>query len=243
MKINIRLLVLFTGAYLVALVALTPLSWVRQYAEPLLRAQGIKLQDVNGNIWHGSSQLSVSGHDPFQLDWQTRPEGIFLARLPIDVQVTNPYLDVTGQVQLKPTGLAVEAVSGYVDEQAFAPYAKAYNATIQGRMVASDLSASIGWGGSLGNADGDLSWSGGPVQVNRSSQTFEVPQMQGDITSDERAWSVRIGGLDDTSFITAELTRDGNSEVIVKSALAERMKLPIPGGGRDILFQMTQKVF
>lgn len=245
MKINIRLLVFFVGVYLVALIALTPLNWIQQYAEPVLRAQGVRIQETQGNIWQGSSQLSMKGIQSLKLDWDAHPLGLFIARLPIDVHLSNPHLDLAGQVQLKPTGVSLQAVSGYIDEPVFARFAQAYGATIQGRLVASDLAASVGWRGSLGDASGDLSWSGGPVDVKmgRSSQTFDVPQMQGDILSDDNAWLVNIAGLDNTPFITAELARDGNAQIKVQRVLAERMNIPIPGGGRDTLVEMTQKVF
>ena len=146
MKINIRLLVLFVLVYLGALVALTPLSWVRQYVDPLLRGQGIQLEDTQGNIWQGSGQLALRNNDQLQLSWDTQPLGLFTGRLPVDIRVTNPALEMAGQLQIKPTGLAVKGLSGYIDEPAFQRFARAYNAEIQGRLVASDLSASVGWG-------------------------------------------------------------------------------------------------
>lgn len=245
MKLNLRLLILFVAVYLVALVAMTPLGWVQQYAEPMLRAQGIELHDTHGNIWQGASQLTVQRSQSVEVEWNTRPLGILTGRLPVDIQVSNPFLDISGQVQIKPGGVALDGVSGYIDEPAFARFAQAYNATLQGRLTASDLSAQIGWDGSLGDANGDLAWSGGLVSVKmgRSSQAFEVPQMRGDISSDDQAWSVLITALDNTPLITAELARDGNARVKVQRVLAERMNIPIPGGGRDTLVEMTQKVF
>ena len=244
MKINIKLLVLFVLAYLVALVALTPLSWVQQYADPLLRAQGIQLNDTHGNLWQGSGQLNLRTNQSLQLEWDTRPLGLFTGRLPVDVRLSNPHLDMTGQVQLKPTGFALEGVSGYIDEPVFERFASAYNATIQGRLVASDLSASVGWGPSLGEADGELSWSGGPldVQMGRSNRTFEVPQMQGNITSGDDGWRLDIRALDDTPLIDAAVAPDGNARIAVQRSLAERMNIPVPGG-RQTLVEMSQKVF
>ena len=103
MKINIRLLVLFVLVYLGALVALTPLSWVRQYVDPLLRGQGIQLEDTQGNIWQGSGQLALRNNDQLQLSWDTQPLGLFTGRLPVDIRVTNPALEMAGQLQIKPT--------------------------------------------------------------------------------------------------------------------------------------------
>lgn len=244
MKINIKLLVLFVLAYLVALLALTPLSWVKQYATPVLRAQGIQLEETQGNLWQGQGQLTLRTQESFQLEWDMRPLGLFTGRLPVDIHLSNPHLDMAGQIQVKPTGLTLNGVSGYVDEPLLQRFAQAYNATIQGRLVASELSASIGWGLSLGDATGDLTWSGGPLdyQMGRSSRTFEVPQMRGAVTSDEAGWRLDIRAMDDTPLIDATLGSDGAARIAVQRTLAERMNLPIPGG-RETLVEMSQKVF
>lgn len=244
MRINIKLVVLFVAVYLLALVVTVPLSWVVQYGDPILRSLGVSLEQPQGNIWQGESRVRVPNSPEFNLEWQVRPLGLLTGRLPYDVHVFSPALDVSGQIQLRPTGVGVEQVSGYVDDAAFAQITRAYNSTLQGRLVMSDLSASAGWGGSLGDASGELSWSGGPVEVpmGRSRQQFDVPQMQGQITSDETAWRVAINALDNTSLIQAELSREGQGQVAVQRAMAERLGIPVPGG-RDTLIEISQKVF
>lgn len=244
MRINIKLVVLFVAVYLLALVVTVPLNWVVHYGDPILRSLGVSLEQPHGNIWQGESRVRVPNSPEFNLEWQARPLGLLTARLPFDVRVFSPALDVSGQIQLRPTGVGVEQVSGYVDDAAFAQITRAYNSTLQGRLVMSELSASAGWGGSLGDASGELSWSGGPVEVpmGRSRQQFDVPQMQGRISSDETAWRVAINALDDTSLIQAELSREGQGQVTVQRAMAERLGIPVPGG-RDTLIEISQKVF
>ncbi|MEP4546342.1 MAG: type II secretion system protein N, partial [Saccharospirillum sp.] len=211
MRINLKLVVLFVGVYLLTLVATVPLSWVISFAEPSLRSAGVRLEQPQGNIWQGQSRVLVPNSPEFNLEWQVKPLGLLTARLPYDIRVSSPSLDVSGQIQVRPTGVGVEQVSGYVDEAAFAQITRSYNSTLQGRLVISDLSANAGWGGALGDASGELSWSGGPVEVpmGRSRQQFDVPQMQGEITSDDTAWRVAIDALDDTSLIRAQLSREG----------------------------------
>lgn len=244
MRINIKLVVLFVAVYLLALVVTVPLNWVVHYGDPMLRSLGVSLEQPQGNIWQGESRVRVPNSPEFNLEWQVRPLGLLTGQLPFDVHVFSPALDVSGQIQLRPTGVGVEQVSGYVDDAAFAQITRAYNSTLQGRLVMSDLSASAGWGGSLGDASGDLSWSGGPVEVpmGRSRQQFDVPQMQGRITSDDTAWRVAINALDNTSLIQAELSREGQGQVAVQRAMAERLGIPVPGG-RDTLIEISQKVF
>lgn len=244
MRINIKLVVLFVAVYLLTLVATVPLSWVISFADPMLRSAGIRLEQPQGNIWQGQSQVLVPNSPEFNLEWQVKPMGLLTARLPYDVHLFSPALDVSGEIQVRPTGVGVHQVSGYVDEAAFAEITRAYNSTLQGRLVVSDLSASAGWGGALGDASGDLSWSGGPVEVpmGRSRQQFDVPQMQGQISSDDAAWRVAIDALDNTSLIQAELSREGQGQVTVQRAMAERLGIPVPGG-RETLVEISQKVF
>lgn len=244
MRINIKLVVLFVAVYLLALVVTVPLNRVVQYGDPILRSMGVSLVQPQGNIWQGESQVRVPNSPEFNLEWHVRPMGLLTGRLPYDVRAFSPALDVSGQIQLRPTGVGVDQVSGYVDDAAFSRLTRAYNSTVQGRLVMSDLSASAGWGGSLGDASGELSWSGGPVEVpmGRSRQQFDVPQMQGRISSDDTAWRVAIEALDNTSLIQAELSREGQGQVTVQRAMAERLGIPVPGG-RDTLIEISQKVF
>lgn len=244
MRIRLKLVLLFVAVYVIALVVTVPLGWVIQYANPMLRSQGISLADTQGNIWQGSSQLSVPNNPAFNLEWQARPLSLLTAKLPYDVHVSNNALDVSGRVVLRPMGFGVAGVSGYVDDSAFASVTRLYQTTLQGRLVISDLTANAGWGGALGDASGELSWSGGPVEVpmGRSSQQFDIPQMQSQITSDETAWRLAIDALDNTSLIQAELGRDGQGRVVVQRALAERLNIPVPAG-RQTLIEISQKVF
>lgn len=244
MRINQKLVVLFVAVYLLTLVATVPLNRVVSYAGPWLRAAGVELVEPQGNIWHGQSQVRVPVTPDLDIQWQLNPLGLLTAHLPYDVRLLSPALDLAGQVQLRPTGPGLHQVSGFVDEAAFEQITRAYNTTLQGRLVITDLSASAGWGGSLGDASGQLSWSGGPVEVpvGRSRQQFSVPQMQGRVTSDDSAWRVAIDDLDDTSLIQARLARDGQGSLTVQRALAEQLGIPVPGG-RETLVEISQKVF
>ncbi|MHA7879263.1 MAG: type II secretion system protein N [Saccharospirillum sp.] len=244
MRINIKLIALFVVVYLVALVATTPLSWVKQYIDPLLQAQGVRLLELQGNLWRGSGQFQVSQQPTYQVTWQSQPAELFLARLPYQLSVTTPNVDVSGQVRLTPFGLALEGFSGYVDEGQYQRVLANFNADIQGRLAFNGVSADSGWGFELGEASGDLSWSGGPLNLRFGSnnQRFEVPQMAGVIVSDDQAWRLNITGLNGESLIESRLERSGDGVVQVRRVLADQMNLSIPGSS-PILVELAQKVF
>lgn len=244
MKINIKLIGLFVLVYLVALVATTPLSWVKQYIDPVLQAQGVRLVELQGNLWRGSGQVQVPQQPIYQVEWQSQPLELFLARLPYQLSVSTPFVEVNGRVLLKPLGLAVENVSGYVDEGQYSRVLANFNAEIQGRLVFDEVAADSSWRLDLGEATGQLSWSGGPLSLRfgSSNQRFEVPQMSGVILSDDTAWRLNIAGLNGESFIESRLEREGTGVVEVRRVLADQMNLSIPGSS-PILIELAQKVF
>lgn len=244
MKINIKLIGLFVLVYLVALAVTTPLSWVKQYIEPVLQAQGVRLVELQGNLWRGSGQVQVPQQPPYQVEWQSRPVELLLARLPYQLSVSTPFVDVNGRVLLKPLGLAIEDFSGHVDEGQYSRILSNFNAGIQGRLVFEDVSADSSWRLALGDASGQLSWSGGPLSLRfgSSNQRFEVPQMAGMILSDDEAWRLNIAGLNGESYIESRLERDGMGVVEVRRVLADQMNLSIPGSS-PILVELAQKVF
>lgn len=244
MSINLRLVAFFFVVYLLALAALTPLSWLRQFFEPGLQSAGVRLENLEGSLWQGRAAVRAPQVAPLQLSWQSQPLYLLSARLPYQLTVRNTDLELDGRLVLKAGGASLEQVNGYIDDPAFAEIAASYGAEVRGRLRLDDVSASAGWGGSLGELGGDLSWSGGPVTVPFGSrnQTFQVPQMQGQLSSDDSGWQARVRAMDATPLIAADLGRDGMASLSVQRALAERLDLVVPAG-RDTLLEVTQQVF
>lgn len=244
MKFNVRLAAFFFAVYILALIAMTPLSWLRHFFEPALQQAGVQLQRLDGSLWSGEAVLISPQVDAVQLGWQAQPLSMLMLRLPWHWQLSNPFIDLQGRLTVSPTGVRLNGVSGYIDDGAFATVAASYGSSIQGRLRLDAVAASVGWGGRLGELDGDLSWSGGPVAVPFGSQveTFQLPQMQGMLSSDEARWLGRVLALDNTALIEASLTRDGLGNLNVKRALADRLNLPVPAG-RETLFEISQQVF
>lgn len=244
MKINLKLIGLFLVVYLVALVLTTPLSWVKPYIDPVLQAQGIRLVDLHGNLWRGSGLVQVPMQPDYQVEWRSQPSELILARLPYQLSVTTPYVEIDGRVLLKLGGLALEGFTGYVDDGQYSRILADLNADIQGRLVFDEVSADGSWGLDLGEATGQFSWSGGPLKLRfgSSDQRFEVPQMAGMILSDDNAWRLNIAGLNGESFIESRLERNGSGVVEVRRVLADQMNLSIPGSS-PILVELSQKVF
>lgn len=243
MTINLRLVAFFFAVYLLALVAMTPLSWLRHFFDPALQAAGIRVQQLDGSLWSGEARLQGPQVPPLQLAWQARPLYLLTLRLPFDWQLSNTDLDLNGALTVKPTGVSLAGVNGYIDDAAFADLASSYGADVQGRLRLDNVALSAGWDAQPGRLDGQLSWSGGPVSVpfGNRRQTFEVPQLQGQLRSDDNGWQAVIQAMDATPLIEASLSRDGLGSLSVKRALAERLNLAIPAG-RETLFDITQQV-
>ncbi|PTY36288.1 hypothetical protein BGP77_02965 [Saccharospirillum sp. MSK14-1] len=243
MTINLRLVAFFFAVYFLALIAMIPLSWLRHFFDPALQAAGIRVEQLDGSLWSGEARLQAPHIPSLQLDWQAQPLYLLTLRLPYQWQLSNTALELTGRVTVKPSGVRLDDVSGYIDDVAFADIASTYGADIQGRLRLSDVDVSASWRAQPGDLDGEFSWSGGAVSVPFGSrrEQFEVPQMQGLLASDDNGWQADIRAMDNTSLINARLSQEGLGSLSVKRALAERLNLPIPAG-RETLFEISQQV-
>lgn len=235
--VNLKVLALLVISYSIALVAMTPLSWVFPLVEPKLNQLGIQVGAIEGTVWQGRGQISERNVGQLDLEWDVNAAQLILLKAPIDLTVSNADMDVSGQLTLSPFRMALSGVSGYVDEQAFSQIYEPYRATLSGRLQLSDVSADMGWRRKLGDAGGQMTWSGGPVSmpVGRSVQTYEVPTLLGNINSDEDGWKASVTGGDNVVMLEADLTRDWVVTYAVKSALADAMNIQLPDLGENLI--------
>jgi len=243
MTINLRLVAFFFAVYLSALIAMTPLSWLRHFFDPGMQAAGIRVEQLEGSLWSGQARIQGPQVPQLHLTWQAKPLYLLVLRLPFHWQLSNTDLELDGGLTVKPTGARLEGVNGYIDDAAFADIASSYGADVTGRLRLDNISLSAGWNAQPGELDGELSWSGGTVSVpfGNERQTFDVPQLQGQLSSDDNGWQALVQAMDETPLVEAALSRDGLGSLSVKRALAERLNLAIPAG-RETLFEITQQV-
>jgi hypothetical protein len=241
--VNVKILALLVITYSIALIAMTPLSWLLPLVENQLTPMGVRVSQVEGSIWQGQGQISERTLGEAKVQWDIQLLPLLLLKAPIDLRITNSHADLNGTVAVSPFGVSVTGLSGHIDEKAFQSVYQPYRADISGRLQLNGVSADVSWGRKLGDASGELSWSGGPISfpVGRSIQSYEVPTMLGQLTSDENQWLVDIKGQQDQQFIQANLTREGMGTLSIKRNLATEMKIPIPGGGSS-LFEVSQQV-
>lgn len=243
--VNLKILALLVISYSIALVAMTPLSWLMPLVEPQLNQMGVRAETVEGSLWQGRGQFSERSVGTLDIEWDVRVPAMLLLKMPVDLHLSNDNLDISGLLQISPLGLSLSSVSGFVDEQAFASVYQAYRAELTGRLQITDLQADIGWSRKLGDASGQLTWSGGPVSVpvGRSVQRYEVPTLFGEVSSDDQRWLARVSGSDDTLMLEADLTRDWIATYAVKTALAEAMDIPLLDMGENLLKRSFEVVY
>jgi hypothetical protein len=242
--VNIKILALLVISYSFALVAMTPLTWLLPMVEPRVQAVGISLSEVNGSLWNGQALVKEKNIGSLNVQWDVKLGSLLLLKAPIEITASNSNLNVEGVVTLSPFNLSVSELNGYIDEAAFQSIYKAYRADISGRLQINSVAATMSWGKQLGEASGDLSWSGGPISipVGRSTQNYEVPTMLGVVTSDDNQWVANINGSASQQYIQASLTQEGMATLSVKRILATEMNIPVPGSGSSLL-DVSQQVF
>jgi hypothetical protein len=242
--VNVKLLAVLLVSYIFTLVATAPLNWWLPFLEPQLKSKGLVLEDSRGTLWQGETHAKVDKLGQFYVVWEINPLKLLVLQLPVSFHAYNVDMNMTGELNVSPLGLSLNELSGYADDSAFASIAKSYKSEISGRLTVQNLVAKIGWNNSLGEAAGQLSWSGGDVTVpmGSSRKTFEVPMMVANITSDDSGWQASVQGTNKQTYIEAKLAQDGMATLSVKRQLAEDMSLPVPGNGSSLL-DVTQQVF
>jgi len=241
--VNVKLITLLLVSYCFALIILTPLQWLMPMVEPRLAAIGISVSEVEGSIWDGRGIVQMKPYGYATVSWDVQASGLLLLKAPIKVTIKNSDMDINGQIAVSPFGIALSDLNGFVDEKTFKSIYSAYNASISGRLQLDSVSADMSWSKKLGDAHGDLTWSGGPVSipVGRSKQNYDVPTMFANINSDEEKWFVSVVDEGKAELFAADLTREGVGTFAVKAKLAEVMKIPLPNMGENI-YKLSQQV-
>lgn len=242
--VNPRLLIVLLLSYALAMVALLPVSWlVPLFAEPLTRS-GVQVKQPQGNIWQGSARVAEENIGEVALQWGLKWPLLLLLQAPFELRLSNNHLELSGVVAASPLGFSLSELNGYVDEQALAKLYQTYRADISGRLQLLDLAADVSWARRLGDASGQVTWSGGPlsIPVGRSQQTFEVPMMRGTLSSNSTEWLFDVRNNQNQQYITASLSADGLGSLSVKRELVADMNITIPGGGSSLL-DISQQLF
>ena len=222
--VNIKILAILVFSYSLALVAMTPLSWLLPFVEGQLAPMGVKVSQAEGSIWQGSANVAERNIGQVQVDWDVRLGSLFLLSFPVDLQINNAHMNIEGLVSAGIGGLKLEGFEGHIDEKAAERIYKTYRADLSGRLQLSDVSANVSWGRKLGDASGELSWSGGPISfpVGRSTQNFEVPMMLGEITSDDNEWRVDVSNTSDQPYIAASVSKEGHGKPFNQTFTGDR---------------------
>lgn len=242
--VNFKIIALVIVTYCLAMVALTPLAWIAPYIEGRLSQYGVQLENPRGTIWRGDSLVKIERLGEANVNWDVQALGLVLLKLPIKFEVQNKDLQVDGTLSASFGGLALNQLTGYIDESAFETVYRSYRANLSGRLQLQDVAASVKWSQELGDASGQLTWSGGPVSfpVGSSIESFDVPTIYGELMSDEQQWLLQARGSAQQTYLDAAVTRDGTATLSIKRELASDMSIPVPGSGSS-LFDVSQKVF
>ena len=241
---KIKWVILLVISYSLALAALAPLQWLLPLAGPRLASLGVTLEEPDGTLWQGEALVRLKSYGYAKVDWDVQLLGLLSLKLPVQVSVQNAQMAVTGRLLVKPAGLAIENLTGYLDDTLFAPIYSAYKASLSGRLQLDSVSAEVGWGKQLGALHGSLTWSGGPVGIpmGRTVQNYPVPMLFGQLASNDQGWTLRVQGERQQDYINIALTPAGLATLTVQRTLAEDMAIRVPGNGTT-LFDISQQVF
>lgn len=240
-----KIILVFLLVYGLGMFVFMPLSWLVPKLEAPLLDRGITIENPAGTLWKGQARIRVRGLGMANLHWTVLTSRVLLLKLPIVFNVENKDLSLDGMANASFDGLFINSLNGYVDESAVDDLYAPYGVTLSGRLRLNSVSASMGWDKSLGDIEGELTWSGGEITLPMLSQqgSFEVPMMVGQLDSNDAQWSLDVvNQTENLTYMTMSLQREGLGQLSIKRQLANDMALSIPGSN-SVLFDISQQLF
>lgn len=186
-------LLLGTLAFVLFLVATTPLHFVWRYAEPMARQLPFQIQQPTGTLWSGEAQINAPRIGTVAAHWTLSPWALLQGNVSLNLNADGEALRLTGQADLgglyqgMPDQVQLTNVNGYLDAAALAPLMAQMSAQLDGDFTLSDINADVSINDRrIDDASGRLVYSGGQVnaRVQRQSIATELPMLIAELRMD-----------------------------------------------------------
>jgi len=226
--------------FLVVLVARAPAGLLRSAVEATGRAT---LLDTTGTLWSGSGQLLVERQPLGSVTWDLQPVTLLTGRVRYHVILNGPDHRLEGDAEVAPDDASL-TLTGTVDAAAVNPWLAPYNIDLSG--VFTLAGAMLGLSDGVPNrADGEISWTGGPVTYRLSGavSTGNLPEMTALLGPGPEAVVLPSGGQ--TPLLQMSLQKNGFAKVGVTKLLTKLLNSPWPGSDPDhaVVLEVEEQVF
>lgn len=226
--------------FLVVLVARAPAGLLRTALESTGRAT---LLDVSGTLWSGAGQLLIERQPWGSVTWDLQPVTLLQGRLRYHVKLSGSNHQLDGDVDVMPESSRL-ILSGDVASSAVNPWLRPYDITLSGTFSLANATLSL-HGGVPSAADGEITWTGGPVtyRLSGTTSTGNLPEMTALLGPGPEAVVFPTGGQ--TPLLQMSLQKNGFAKVGVTKLLTKLLNSPWPGADPDhaVVLEVEEQVF
>ena len=240
-------------AFILIVVATTPIHFLWKYAEPYARDLPVRIQNPTGTLWQGRADVGVPQAGTIAADWELSPLSLLLGNADLAINAEGENIRLTGAAQATglyaglPERVIIEDLNGYLDSSALAPLLMHARANLDGSFELSRLNADISIADQgINDISGQLVYSGGQLRarVERQSIDTELPMLVANIVMDGPKVTVPVATADGEPLGQLFLQEDGWGGMTVLRRAVDIAGQSWPDKQADadtVIFEVSQK--
>ncbi|HCG78697.1 MULTISPECIES: type II secretion system protein N [unclassified Thalassolituus] len=240
-------------AFILIVVATTPIHFLWKYAEPYARDLPVRIQNPTGTLWQGRADVGVPQAGTIAADWELSPLSLLLGNADLAINAEGENIRLTGAAQATglyaglPERVIIEDLNGYLDSSALAPLLMQARANLDGSFELSRLNADISIADQgINDISGQLVYSGGQLRarVERQSIDTELPMLVANIVMDGPKVTVPVATADGEPLGQLFLQEDGWGGMTVLRRAVDIAGQSWPDKQADadtVIFEVSQK--
>ena len=240
-------------AFILIVVATTPIHFLWKYAEPYARDLPVRIQNPTGTLWQGRADVGVPQAGTIAADWELSPLSLLLGNADLALNAEGENIRLTGAAQATglyagmPARVIIEDLNGYLDSSALAPLLMQARANLDGSFELSRLNADISIADQgINDISGQLVYSGGQLRarVERQSIDTELPMLVANIVMDGPKVTVPVATADGDHLGQLFLQEDGWGGMTVLRRAVDIAGQSWPDKQADadtVIFEVSQK--
>ena len=240
-------------AFILIVVATTPIHFLWKYAEPYARDLPVRIQNPTGTLWQGRADVGVPQAGTIAADWELSPLPLLLGNADLAINAEGENIRLTGAALATglyaglPERVIIEDLNGYLDSSALAPLLMQARANLDGSFELSRLNADISIADQgINDISGQLVYSGGQLRarVERQSIDTELPMLVANIVMDGPKVTVPVATADGEPLGQLFLQEDGWGGMTVLRRAVDIAGQSWPDKQADadtVFFEVSQK--
>jgi general secretion pathway protein N len=237
-------------AFVVFLLATTPLPFVWSYLRPQLGPLPVDVRAVSGTLWNARLQLADPLAGVLGLDWKLSPLSLLTISPELAINLRAEQMSASLDIQLLPNGsLLVKNGKGYLEAAMLTPILRKNRAEFAGSLEISNLQLQLQLQQPLvfSKAEGRVVYSGGSASfpVDRKIVNSDIPMLVGDMGMDDKGGLLMpVTTADRAAVSQLFVKQDGWGGIRIQRRLLDLIGLPWKGkeAPDSIVFEVSQKI-